>query len=297
MENIEINNGQVISYKRRGQIASIIYRFRKNKVAMLGLVVFLLLLFLTVFAGVFADYEKDAIAQDVYKRLLPPSDEYIFGTDAYGRNVFARILYGGRLSLIISLTTVAISMLIGIFFGAISAYYGGTLDNIIMRITDIFLAVPSTLMAVAVVAALGISVKNLIFSIIISRIAPFIRIVRSSVLQVKNSDYIEVARSYGAKDSRIIISHILPNVMGPIIVQTTLNLANILLGVAAMGFIGLGVPSPLPEWGTMLAQNKTNMRYYPYLVIFPGLAIATTVLSLNLIGDGLRDALDPRLKK
>ena len=297
MEITQTVDDQPISFKRRGQISSIIYRFSKNKVAMLGLVVFLLILTCTIFANVFADYDNDAIKQNVYNRLLPPSKEFPFGTDAFGRDVFARILFGGRLSIFISLATVGSSMTIGAIIGAVAAYYGGKLENVIMRVTDVFLAVPSTLMAVTVVAALGISVQNLIIAMIISHIPPFIRIVRSAVLQVKNSDYIEVARAYGAKDARIIFSHIMPNVMGPIIVQTTLNLANILLGVAAMGFIGLGVPSPLPEWGTMLSQNKSNMRYYPYLVIFPGAAIAITVLSLNLIGDGLRDALDPRLKR
>lgn len=290
------NNLEPSHFKRRSQLSSIIYRFSKNKVAMLGLIVFVALLFFVIFAGIFVDYEKDAIAQNVYVRLTPPNKEFIFGTDAFGRNVFARILYGGRLSITLSLITVASSIAIGTIFGAMSAYYGGTLDNVIMRVTDVFMAVPSALMAVTVVAALGISVQNLVIAMIISQIPPKIRIVRSAVLQVKNSDYIEVAKSYGAKDWRVILSHILPNVAGPLIVQTTLSLANILLSIAALGFIGLGVPSPLPEWGTMLSQNKASMRYYPYLVVFPGLAIAITVLALNLIGDGLRDALDPRLK-
>lgn len=290
------NNEELNHFKRRGQLSSIVYRFRKNKVAMLGLIVFVAILFFVVFAGLFVDYEKDAIAQNVRVRLTAPNKDFIFGTDAYGRDLLARILYGGRLSILISLVTVGTSLVIGTTIGSISAYYGGTLDNVIMRITDVFMAVPSTLMAVTIVAALGISVQNLVFALIISQIPPQIRIVRSAVLQVKNLDYIEVAKSYGAKDTRIILNHILPNVIGPLIVQTTLNLANVLLGVAALGFIGLGVPSPMPEWGTMLSQNKANMRYDPYLVIIPGLAIAVTVLTLNLIGDGLRDALDPRLK-
>ncbi len=285
-----------IQPKRRGQFSLVVYRFRKNKVAMLGLSIFLIVLFFIIFAGLFADYEADAVKQDVYNRLTPPNKDYIFGTDAYGRNLFARIIYGGRLSLVISLVTVGISLVAGTLMGSSSAYYGGLLDSTIMRATDVFMAVPSALMAVTVVAALGVSVQNLVIALIISQIPPMTRIVRSAVLQVKNSDYIEAAKSYGAKDPRVIFSHILPNVVGPLIVQTTLNLANVLLSVAALGFIGLGVPSPLPEWGTMLAENKANMRYFPYLVLFPGLAIAITVLALNLIGDGLRDALDPRLK-
>ena len=165
-----------------------------------------------------------------------------------------------------------------------------------MRIVEIILALPIPLMAVSVVAALGTSTTNLIISLTISMVPPFVRIVRSAVLQVKGSDYIEAAVAYGSKDMRIILTHVLPNAIGPIIVQATLNLASVLLSVAALGFIGLGVPSPQPEWGTMLAESKAQMRYYPWQVIIPGVAIAVTVLSINLIGDGLRDALDPKLK-
>ena len=213
--------------------------------------------------------------------------------DAYGRDLFARIIFGARLSLVISLTTVGASMVLGCLIGSLCAYYGGWLDAITMRIVDIFLALPMTLMAVTVVAALGTSTTNLIIALTISMIPPFVRIVRSAVLQVKGSDYIEAAVAYGSKDMRI---HVLPNAIGPIIVQATLNLASVLLSVAALGFIGLGVPSPQPEWGTMLAESKAQMRYHPWQVIIPGVAVAITVLSINLIGDGLRDALDPKLK-
>lgn len=282
--------------KRKSQIASICLRYSKNKMAMLGLVLFLLVVFLAVFAGVFADYEMDAIKQNVLERFQSPNPEHIFGTDAYGRDYFARVLFGGRLSLVISMTTVIGSMAIGCIVGATCAYYGGLLDGIVMRIVDVFMALPTTLMAVTVVAALGTSIVNLIIALMISQIPPFIRIVRSAVLQVKDSDYIEAAIAYGSQDRRIIFMHVLPNAIGPIIVQTTLNLASVLLSIASLGFIGLGVPSPIPEWGTMLAEGKQQMRYYPYLVAIPGIAIAITVLAINLIGDGLRDALDPKLK-
>lgn len=282
--------------KRRGQFGSICLRFSKNKMAMLGLILFVIVLFFAVFAGLFANYEEDAIKQSVYDRYQAPNQEHIFGTDGYGRDLFARVIFGARQSLLISLTSVSASMILGCIIGAICAYYGGLLDSIVMRLVDVLLALPTTLMAVTVVAALGTSVVNLVIALTISLIPPFIRIVRSAVLQVKGADYIEAAKAYGAKDKRIIFNHVIPNAIGPIIVQATQNLASTLLSVAALGFIGLGVPSPTPEWGTMLAEGKTQMRYYPYLVIIPGIAIATSVLSINLIGDGLRDALDPKLK-
>lgn len=282
--------------RRRGQFASICYRFSRNRMAMLGLFIFLIVLFFAVCAPLFADYEADAIKQNVYEKFFPPGEGHILGTDAYGRDLFARIIFGARLSLLISLSTVGLSLVIGCLLGSLCAYYGGWLDAITMRIVDIFLALPMTLMAVTVVAALGTSITNLIIALTISMVPPFVRIVRSAVLQVKGADYIEAAIAYGSKDMRIILTHVLPNAIGPIIVQATLNLASVLLSVAALGFIGLGVPSPQPEWGTMLAESKAQMRYYPWQVIVPGVAIAITVLSINLIGDGLRDALDPKLK-
>nr|WP_325196253.1 ABC transporter permease [uncultured Oscillibacter sp.] len=282
--------------RRRGRFASICLRFSKNRMAMLGLVVFLVVVFFAVFADCFADYQADAIKQNVYEKFQGPSENHIFGTDSYGRDLFARIIFGARLSLIISLSTVGISLVLGCILGALAAYYGGLLDGILMRLVDVFLALPMTLMAVTVVAALGGSIPNLILALTISMVPPFVRIVRSAVLQVKDSDYIEAARAYGAGSMRIILTHVLPNAIGPIIVQATLNLASVLLSVAALGFIGLGVPSPTPEWGTMLAEAKEQMRYYPYLVMIPGIAITVTVVAINLIGDGLRDALDPKLK-
>jgi peptide/nickel transport system permease protein len=265
--------------------------------AMLGLAVFLVVAFFAVAAPMFADYEADAVKQNVYTKFFSPGQEgHILGTDMYGRDLFARIIFGARLSLLIALSTVGASLVLGCLIGSLCAYYGGWLDTITMRIVDIFLALPMTLMAVTVVAALGTSTTNLIISLTISMVPPFVRIVRSAVLQVKGSDYIEAAVAYGSKDMRIILTHVLPNAIGPIIVQATLNLASVLLSVAALGFIGLGVPSPQPEWGTMLAESKAQMRYYPWQVIIPGVAIAVTVLSINLIGDGLRDALDPKLK-
>ena len=251
--------------KRRGQFAAICYRFSRNRMAMLGLAVFLVVAFFAAAAPMFADYEADAVKQNVYTKFFSPGQEgHILGTDMYGRDLFARIIFGARLSLLIALSTVGASLVLGCLIGSLCAYYGGWLDTITMRIVDIFLALPMTLMAVTVVAALGTSTTNLIISLTISMVPPFVRIVRSAVLQVKGSDYIEAAVAYGSKDMRIILTHVLPNAIGPIIVQATLNLASVLLSVAALGFIGLGVPSPQPEWGTMLAESKAQMRYYPW---------------------------------
>ena len=293
---MKIKTNSTDAPKRKSQFSDICFRFTRNRMAMLGLLIFGVVLFFAIFAPLFADYEGEAIKQNVYQKFAPPNSEHILGCDAYGRDLFARIIFGARLSLLISLSTVGLSLVIGCLIGSVCAYYGGWLDAITMRIVDIFLALPMTLMAVTVVAALGTSITNLIISLTISMVPPFVRIVRSAVLQVKGSDYIEAAVAYGSKDFRIIMTHVLPNAIGPIIVQATLNLASVLLSVAALGFIGLGVPSPQPEWGTMLADSKAQMRYHPAQVIIPGIAIAVTVLAINLIGDGLRDALDPKLK-
>ena len=283
-------------FKQKSQLAMIWRRFKKNKLAMVGLAVFCVIVFLAVFANFFADYELDCVNQNIFERLKPPGEGHIMGTDAFGRDVFARIIYGARISLYVSLTVMLAAVTIGTIIGAFVGYYGGVLDSIVMRIVDVFLAVPSILMSVTVVAALGTGVPVLIIALTVSRIPSFIRIVRSTVMQVKCSDYIEAAIAYGSNSRRIILRHVLPNALGPIIVQATLDLAGILISIAGLGFIGLGIPSPQPEWGTMLAESKVNMLTHPSLMFFPGMAIAITVLSLNVIGDGLRDALDPKLK-
>lgn len=282
--------------KQRSQLASIWRRFCKNKLAMVGLFVFCIIVFFAVFADAFADYEADCVAQNVFQRHMAPCLDHIMGTDAFGRDVFARIIFGARISLYVSLSVMLLSVSIGTIIGAVVGYYGGKVDSIVMRIVDVFLAVPSILLSVTVVAALGTGVPVLIVALTVSRIPSFIRIVRSTVMQVKCSDYIEAAVAYGTGSGRIILRHVLPNALGPIIVQATLDLAGILISIAGLGFIGLGIPSPRPEWGTMLAESKPDMLLHPYLMLFPGMAIAVTVLSLNLIGDGLRDALDPKLK-
>lgn len=282
--------------KKKSQWGNIWHRFRKNRLAMLGLAILILLLLVAVFTGVFFDYQKDAISQHMSERFIYPSSEHPFGTDQYGRDLFARILFGTRISIGLSLATMLTSLLGGMIIGSVAGFFGGKTDNILMRIMDVFLAIPPMLMALCVVAALGIGLTNLVVAMTISYIPVFSRVVRSAVMPLRNQEFIEAAKSCGTSNYRIITKHVLPNAVGPIIVQATLNIGTIILTIAALSFIGLGVPSPMPEWGSIMTEVRDQMRYYPYLVIIPGLAIMTAVLAVNLIGDGLRDALDPRLK-
>ena len=281
----------VHTYKKRSQIKSIWFRFRKNRMAMIGLVIFLVMVAIAVCAPLLADYEEDAITQNLTERLIAPCKEHIFGTDAFGRDQFARIVYGARISLLVGVVIVLISGVLGSIIGATAGYYGGIVDNVIMRIMDVFLAIPQTLMAIAIVAALGGGIANLLLALSISSIPGFSRVVRSAILSVKDQ-----ARACATSNWRIITRHILPNAIGPIIVQATLNMASTVLTIASLSFIGLGITPPTPEWGSMLSEAKDQMRYFPYLITIPGIAIIISVMGFNLIGDGLRDALDPRLK-
>lgn len=294
MNGMEIKN--VKQVKKRSQLKVIWFRFRKNKLAMFGLLLFITMIIIALCSSFIVDYEADVITQNMKMRLQPPNKEHIFGTDQYGRDLFARVIWGTRISLFVGLVTVGIALTVGSLIGAVSGYYGGRIDNILMRIMDIFLAMPSIMLAIAIVAALGPGMINILIALSISRTPQFARIVRSSIMSIRELEYVEAARACGTKDRRIIFKHILPNAIGPIIVQTTLNLATTILGVAGLSFIGLGIQPPSPEWGSMLAESKEQMRYFPYLMYSPGVAIMLAVLSLNLIGDGLRDALDPRLK-
>lgn len=282
--------------KRNSPAREIWRRFKKNKAAMLGLGIFSVMVLLAVFADVICDYDTQVIAQDVANRLKAPSPDHWFGTDAYGRDIFARVVHGARISIIIGLAATVGSVCISGILGSIAGYYGGRIDNAIMRVLDTFLAIPGELLAMAIVASLGPSMTNLLIAVTIARIPPFTRVIRSSILTVIDQDYIESAIASGARDSYIIVKHILPNAMGPIIIQATMGVGRMILTAAGMSFIGMGVQPPLPEWGPMLAERRDFMRYSPYITLFPGLAIILTSLALNLLGDGLRDALDPKLK-
>ena len=282
--------------KKRGQSAEVWRRLKRNKMAILGLILITTMIAIAIFANVIADYETVVIKQNLSNRLQAPSMSHILGTDEFGRDIFARLIHGARVSLKVGVLAVGISIVIGGALGAIAGYYGGHLDNIIMRIMDIFLAVPSILLAIAIVSALGPNLINLMVAISISSIPGYARIVRASVLSIRDQEYVEAAKAIGASDARIILKHIIPNSLAPVIVQGTLGVAGAILSVAGLSFIGLGIQPPAPEWGSMLSGGRQYLRYAWWVTTFPGLAIMITILSLNLLGDGLRDALDPRLK-
>lgn len=282
--------------KKRSQSADVWKRLKKSKAAVVGLVLIAMFVLMAVFAPLIVSYEDDAIKMNVKERLQTPSAEHLFGTDEFGRDIFARVVYGTRISLFVGIISVGIALTLGGFLGSIAGYYGGKIDNMIMRVLDVLLAIPTILLAITIVASLGASILNLMIAVGISNIPGFARVVRASVLSVKDQEFIEAARAIGAKDHTIILKHVLPNSMAPIIVYATLKVATAIMATASLSFIGLGVQPPTPEWGSMLAGGRAYIRDYMYIVMYPGLAIVLTVLSLNLIGDGLRDALDPKLK-
>lgn len=283
---------KVSSKKKR---SSFLRRFGKDKGAVVGMIILILLLLVTAFSGLFISYE-DVTKQNTAVRLQSPSMEYPFGTDEFGRDMFARIIYGAKYSLGISFLAVLIGLVCGGSIGLIAGYYGKKWDDILMRLMDILLAMPMILFAMVIVAALGPSTMNLVVALSISLIPTFARIVRGATLTVKDNEYIEASKAVGASDFYIITRHIIPNCMAPIIVQTTLRIATTITNTAAISFLGLGIKPPIPEWGSLLSAGRSFIRDSSYLTLFPGLAIMITVLSLNLVGDGLRDALDPRLK-
>lgn len=269
-------------------------RLKRNHMAMVGLVIMVIVILVAIFAPVISPY--DYAEQDYEHTLEFPSREHILGTDNFGRDIFSRIIYGSRYTLLIGMGSVAAAALIGTVLGAIAAYFK-RLDNVIMRIIDIFMGIPTIIMSISIVVALGASVKNLMIAMIVTTAPSFARVVRAQMLTVKELEFVEAARSIGAGTFRILARHILPNSLAPIIIQCTLGVVNIILVAAGLSFIGVGVPHPNPEWGLMISAGRTYLRDYWYISIFPGLAIIITTYALNLLGDGLRDALDPRLKQ
>lgn len=282
--------------QKRSQLLEIWGRLKKSRVAVAGLVILTLLILMAIFADVLVDYET-AIRQNMAQKLQGPSAAHWLGTDSFGRDILARIVHGSRISLSIGFISVTISLVVGGAIGSVAGYYGGTLDIIIMRFVDILMAIPSMLMCICVVTVLGPGMSNLLVAITVSYVATFCVIVRSSILTIKNSDYIEAARATGVGTLRIILKHIIPNTMGPIMVQATLSIGSVILSAAGLSFVGLGVMPPTPEWGAILTEGKEFIRTAPHIVLFPGIAIMLAVMSLNFLGDGLRDALDPRLKQ
>lgn len=269
--------------------------FKKNKAAMAGLVILAVFLFFALFADLIVPYEK-AIEQSVQERLMAPCAEHWMGTDEFGRDLFARVVHGSRRSLSLGVGTTAVSLLLGGIIGACCGLYGSRFDSIVMRLCDILNSVPGLLFALAVVAALGSSMRNLLIAVTIVSLPGFIRIVRSVILSIVEQEYIMAARACDSSNRTIILRHILPNAMGPIIIQASMSVASMMLTAAGLSFIGMGVQPPTPEWGVMLSTARDYMTTAPYLLLFPGSAIALSALALNLVGDGLRDALDPKMK-
>lgn len=280
--------------KKRSMFGEVVSRLVINKGAMLGLIILLIITTMCLLAPVIAPYDYDA--QDISKKFIEPNSEHIMGTDNLGRDIYSRLLYGGRISLQVGFIATGISAFFGIMLGAVSGYYGGKIDNFIMRILDIFMAIPNLLLAIAISAVIGAGITSAMIAVGVSAIPAFARMVRGPILAVKGQEFIEAAKSIDASDIRIIFRHLLPNVLSPIIVQITLRVATSIIDAASLSFLGLGVQPPYPEWGAMLSSSRVYIVDRPYMVTYPGLAIALVVISLNLFGDGLRDALDPRLK-
>lgn len=284
-------------YKKRSAFVSILRQLRRNKGAIVGLIMIVIITALALLAPVLYNYERDVIGKDLKVRLQPPSSKHWFGTDDLGRDIFARVVFGARYSLAVGIIAVMIALVVGVTLGAAAGYTGGIFEDITMRVTDIFSSIPSVLLAIAVVSALGKSTFNLMLAVGIASTAPFVRVARAAVLVVREEEYIESARAIGMPEWKIVPLHVLPNCMSQIIVQATLRVGSAIISAAQLSFLGLGVPAPAPEWGSMLARGRAYIRGYSYMTLFPGLAIMITVLSLNLIGDGLRDAMDPKLKR
>jgi len=281
--------------RKKSRLAETWRRFRRNGAGVVGLAVLLLLIFTAIFADLIAP--ADPVAQDLDRRFMPPGREHIMGTDNFGRDIFSRIVFGTRTSLRIGFTAVAVGLAAGLLLGSLAGFYGGSLDNALMRFIDILISIPGILLAIAIVAALGPGLVNVMIAVGLASIPGYTRITRAAVLTIREREFVEAARAMGCGDLRIIVRHILPNCLAPIIVQATLGLSSAILAAAGLSFIGLGIQPPTPEWGFMLSDGRRFIRDYWHMVTFPGLAIVTVVLAINMVGDGLRDALDPKLKK
>jgi peptide/nickel transport system permease protein len=279
----------------RNVIKYFVRLFKEKKVAFSSLLILLGFLIIAILAPIIAPY--DYIEQDLSGRLSGPDKNHIFGRDQYGRDIFSRVLLGTRVSLEVGFWVVITSSLIGTFIGAISGYFSGYIDDLIMRIIDILLAFPGILLAIAIMAVLGPSLNNVILALCLIGWVSYARLSRGEVLAVKNMEYIEAARSIGCSNKRILLLHVMPNILAPIIVQGTLGIAGVIIGEASLSFLGLGVQPPTPSWGSMLNEGKNYIFEAPHLTLFPGLAIMIVVMSLNFLGDGLRDLLNPRMRR
>ncbi len=280
--------------RKQSRLREIWHQLKKNKMAVVSLVVLIVLVLIAIFAPLLAPYSYSE--QNVLNANASPSAEHLLGTDDLGRDILSRLIYGTRQSLQMGIFSVAIGAVIGIIVGSISGYFGSWVDNLCMRLLDIYQAIPMFLLCVALAAILGPSLRNAIIALGLGVVPGFARIMRASVMTVREKEYIEAAKSINCGTGRIIIKHIIPNAIGPMIVQITMGVGSCILSGAALSFIGLGVQPPIPEWGTMISEARSVMRQYPTQALYPGICVMISVLACNLLGDGLRDALDPRLK-
>jgi len=286
-----------LNKKREGNWKAVWKRLKKNKLSLVGMGVLIFFVCVALFCGIFADYEESAIRQNLKDRnKLPGENGHVFGTDKYGRDLLGRIVFGSRMTLVIGFTATIIASVLGAFLGSASGYFGGMFDVCLMRVIEIISSVPGMLITLALVTAFGGGLWQVLVSITFGQTAGFTRLIRSSVLSVAGLEYVEAAKAMGAKSGHIIRKHIIPNVMGTILTQGTIAISGNILTGASLGFLGIGIPLPTPEWGSMMYEGLQVMRYYPHLVTIPGLFILITSTSANLLGDGVRDAFDPRLK-
>ncbi len=283
--------------KNRSQAQEVWRRLKKNKGAMIGLIFLTLLVIIALSSDLLFDYENEVIVMNPALKLQPPNRSHWFGTDNFGRDIFVRVLYGAKYSVFIGVGSVTIGLILGVATGAFAGYYGGVIDQIVMRTNDILYAIPNIMIAVVIVSLFGTSTVNLLLALCVTVATSFTRIARASVMTVRGQEYVEAAYAMGLPTWKIIAKHILPNCLSPIIVQTTLAIGTTIIAASSLSFLGIGIPSPTPEWGAMLSEGRNYIRNSAYMCVIPGLAIMFTVLALNLLGDGLRDALDPKLKK
>jgi peptide/nickel transport system permease protein len=270
-------------------------RFARNPGAVFGLLVFLALVAMAVLAPVLAPY--DPIAQGVGQPMESPSAAHWAGTDSFGRDILSRIIYGARVALVVGVVAVLLAMVVGVSLGLVSGYYGGVLDVVIMRVMDGLFAFPIIILAIAMMAVMGFGVRNVIIAVAVGFIAPFARVTRGDVLAVKEEPYIEAARLAGVGSLAVIFRHVLPNVLAPIIVQGALRVSGAIITEAGLSFLGLGPPPPTPAWGRMIAEGQTFIVMAPHISTMPGIALMVAIVALNLLGDGLRDTLDPRMRR
>jgi peptide/nickel transport system permease protein len=295
MLNATTADGQAPRVKRKSELMVVARRLSKNSSAVIGFIVAVLLTLMAIFAPLIAPYPYDK--QDLLHSRAAPSAEHIFGTDELGRDVFSRIVWGSRFSLSIGFLAVLFSSGVGMVLGAFAGYFGGVVDDLIMRLIDVVQSIPGILLAIAISVVLGPGFFNTLLALGFGMITMACRLTRAAVLGVRHQEYLEAATSINASTARIIFRHVLPNSFSPLLVSATMSIGGVIMAAAMLSFIGLGVQPPMPEWGSMIAGGRSLIRSCPWMVTFPGIFIMLTVLSLNMFGDGLRDALDPKLKK